>query len=111
MEKAVRGVPESSYYKGYLGYAYAKAGKIEQSRRILGELVEQSKTKYVSWQGIADIYGGLGETDHAFAALELAYQQGDTRLGGIRARYELDSQRASDPRFADLLKRLGLPPL
>jgi tetratricopeptide (TPR) repeat protein len=111
MEKAVHSMPESSYYRGFLGYALAKAGRSEEARRILGELIEESGTKYVSWLGIADIYAGLGEKDHAFAAIELAYQQGETRLGSLRARAELGFFWKTDPRFADLLKKIGLPPL
>jgi serine/threonine protein kinase/Tfp pilus assembly protein PilF len=111
MEKASQFIPESSYYRGYLGYACAKAGKTTEARKILGELIDATKTKYVSWLGIADIYAGLGEKDHTFAALELAYQQGDTRMDTLRARTELDSSWADDPRFAELLKKIGLPAL
>ena len=111
MEKAVQSLPESSYYRGFLGYALARAGRTIEARKILGALIEESRTKYVSWLGIAYIYAGLGEKDHSFAALELAYQQGDSRLDGIRARGELDSIWENDPRFAELLKKIGLPPL
>jgi Tfp pilus assembly protein PilF len=111
MEIIVQSIPESSYYRGYLGYACARAGKTERSRKILGELIEEARTKYVSWLGIANIYVGLGEKDHAFAALELAYQQGDPRMDGLRARASVDSYWTEDPRFAMLLKKIGLPPL
>jgi non-specific serine/threonine protein kinase len=111
LEKTVQSIPESTYYRGYLGYAYARAGKTGQARKILGELIEEAKTNYVSWLGIADIYVGLGEKDHAFAALELAYQQGDPRMDGIRAHADVDSYWTTDPRFAGLLKKIGLPPL
>jgi Tfp pilus assembly protein PilF len=111
MERVVQSVPESSYFRGYLGYAYARAGKTVEARRILGELIEEGRTKYVSWLGIAYIYAGLGEKEHAFAALELAYQQGDTLMYAIRAPADLDSPWKSDPRFSELLKRIGLPPL
>jgi TolB-like protein/lipoprotein NlpI len=111
MEKAVQSLPESSYYRGFLGYALARAGRTIEARKILGALIEESRTKYVSWLGIAYIYAGLGEKDHSFAALELAYQQGDSRLDGIRARGELDSIWENDPRFTGLLKKIGLPPL
>jgi tetratricopeptide (TPR) repeat protein len=110
-EKAIQFIPESSYYRGYLGYACARAGKTERARKILAELTEEARTKYVSWLGIANIYVGLGEKDHAFAALELAYQQGDTRMDAIRARADVDSYWTDDPRFAMLLKKIGLPPL
>jgi len=111
MEKAVKFMPESSYFRGFLGYTLAKAGRTEDARRILGELIEESRTKYVSWFGIAYIYAGLGEMDHSFAALELAYQQGDTRMDSLRARADLNALWKADPRFAVLLKKIGLPPL
>jgi len=111
IEKGVRSMPESSYYRGHLGYACARAGRTEEARKILGELIDEAKTKYVSWLGIAEIYAGLGERDHAFAALELAYQQGDTRMDILRATADLDPFWKADPRFAGLLKKVGLPPL
>ena len=111
MEYAVQSIPESSYYRAYLGFTLAKAGKTKEARKILGELIEDAKTKYVSWLGIADIYAGLHEKDHMFAALELAFQQGDTRMGDIRARAGVESLWTDDPRFAELLKKIGLPPL
>jgi serine/threonine protein kinase/tetratricopeptide (TPR) repeat protein len=111
MEFVVRAIPESSYYRAYLGYTLAKDGKTEDARKILGDLIEEARTKYVSWLGIADIYSGLGEKDHAFAALELAYQQGDTRMDALRIRAAFEPSWTSDPRFAELLKKVGLPPL
>jgi len=111
MEFAVHGIPESSYYRAYLGYTLAKAGRTAEARKILGDLIEEAKTNYVSWLGIADIYSGLGEKDHAFAALELAYQQGDTRMDTIRVRAPLEPSWTVDPRFVELLKKVGLPPL
>jgi eukaryotic-like serine/threonine-protein kinase len=111
IEEASRTIPESSYFRAFLGYALAKEGRTEEARAILGELIEQAKSKYVSWLGIANIYTGLGERDHAIAALELAYQQGDPRMSAIRAWANLDTFWATDPRFAELLKKIGLPPL
>ena len=111
MEKTVNSAPESSYYRGFLGYTLAKAGRTEEARKILGELTEEARTKYVSWLGIAYIYAGLGEKDHSFAALELAYQQGESRMDALRARADLDTFWKNDPRLADLLKKIGVPPL
>jgi hypothetical protein len=74
-------------------------------------LIEEAKTKYVSWLGIAYIYAGLNEKDHSFAALELAYQQGDPRMDSLRARANPVPSWKDDPRFAALLKKIGLPPL
>jgi serine/threonine protein kinase/Tfp pilus assembly protein PilF len=111
IEKTVRAYPESSYYRGFQGYALAKAGHPEEARKILEALIEESKTKYVSWMGIAYIYLGLEEIDHSFAALELAYQQGESRLDTLRVRAELNPKWKADPRCAELLKKIGLPPL
>ena len=111
MEKAVQFYPESSYYRGILGYTLAKAGRTAEARKILAELTEQAKTKYVSWLGIAYVYAGLGEKDHSFAALDLAYQQGDTRMCQLRARVERDTFWKTDARCAELLKKIGLPAL
>ncbi|HXX23611.1 MAG TPA: tetratricopeptide repeat protein, partial [Terriglobia bacterium] len=113
MEKVVHAYPESSFYRAHYAYALAKAGRTQEARKILGELIEESKTKYVSWLGIAYIYVGLDEQDHSFAALELAYQQGDTRMYSVRSRAHegLESAWIPDPRFAQMLKKIGLPPL
>jgi serine/threonine protein kinase/tetratricopeptide (TPR) repeat protein len=111
MEKTVQFYPESSYYRGILGYTLAKAGRTAEARKILADLTEQAKTKYVSWLGIAYVYAGLGERDHSFAALDLAYQQGDTRMCQLRARVERETFWKTDARCAELLKKIGLPPL
>jgi serine/threonine protein kinase/Tfp pilus assembly protein PilF len=111
IEKTVGAYPESSYYHGFQGYALAMAGRSEEARKILESLIEESKTKYVSWLGIASIYLGLEEIDHSFAALELAYQQGESRLDTFRVRADLNPKWKADPRCAELLKKIGLPPL
>ena len=53
-----------------LGNAYAREGKTADARKLLGELQQRSKQRYVSWCHIANIYAGLGENDQAFASLE-----------------------------------------
>ena len=57
----------------------------------------------------AVIYAGLGEKDQAFAFLEKAYEQRESKLVMVKASPLSDPLR-SDPRFADLLRRIGLPP-
>ena len=111
IEKTVRAYPESSYYLGFEGYALAKAGRTDEARKILETLIEESKTKYVSWLGIAYIYAGLDEIDHSFAALEFAYQQGESRMDSLRPIAALVPVWKSDPRCSQLLKKIGLPPL
>lgn len=58
---------------------------------------------------VAAVYAGFGEKDQAFAWLEKSFQDHSTRLG--RTRYETGFETLrSDPRFADLLRRMGLKP-
>jgi len=101
--------PDITWYKGLLGHAYARAGKSAEARKLLSELKEQSKRRYVPWGDLATIYAGLGEKDRAFACLEKAYERRDARLVEAKV-YPLFDPLRSDPRFADLLRRIGLPP-
>jgi hypothetical protein len=67
------------------------------------------KRRYVSWVDIAPICAGLGDDDQAFFSLQRAYDQHDTKLIRVNVEPRFDSLRA-DPRFSDLLHRIGLPP-
>ena len=57
---------------------------------------------------LAEVYAGLGEKDQAFAWLEKDFQARSSLLIFINV-YPLDPLR-DDPRYADLLQRLGLRP-
>jgi tetratricopeptide (TPR) repeat protein len=93
---------------GALGYAYAKSGRKDEARKLLVDLKEQSKTRYVASYWIAVIYAGLDEKDEAFAWLEKAYQERSWFLVWLKMDPQLDSLR-SDPRFTDLIRRIGFP--
>ena len=108
-QRAITLSPNITLYKAGLGQAYARTGKSSEARKLLYELKQQSKRSYVSWLGLADIYAGLAEKDQAFACVEQAYEQRDANLVQARVDPLLDPLR-SDPRFQDLLRRMGLPP-
>jgi TolB-like protein/DNA-binding winged helix-turn-helix (wHTH) protein len=93
---------------GNLGQAYAAAGRREEAQLVLAELNELAKRRYVSFYRLAEIYAALGQPDQAFAYLEKAYQARATHLCNLKVEPTLDSLRP-DPRFADLLRRVGLP--
>src|ERR1043166_3111980 len=93
---------------GNLGYAYAKSVRKDEARKLLAELKEQSKRRYVAPYWIAMIHAGLDEKDEAFAWLEKAYQERSWFLVWIKMDPQVDSLR-SDSRFTDLLRRIGLP--
>jgi serine/threonine protein kinase/Tfp pilus assembly protein PilF len=107
-EQAVQSSPESPVYRGMLAYAYAQTGRIEEARKILGDVIQEAKTDRASWQDVAGIYAALGEKDHAFAALEMASQRRDSRMTMLLDHEALMPLR-NDPRFSDLLRRVGLP--
>jgi serine/threonine protein kinase/Flp pilus assembly protein TadD len=91
-----------------LGYYCAKGKRKDEARKLLGELIEQSKTHYVPSYWIAVIYVGLGEKDEALKLLEKAYQERSFFLLFIKTEPKLDDLR-SDPRFTDLVRRIGFP--
>jgi TolB-like protein/predicted Ser/Thr protein kinase len=68
----------------------------------------QRKVGYSSAYGIAELYADLGATDQAFSWLQTAYQERDIGLLALKTNFLLDPIR-SDPRFADLVRKLGLP--
>jgi serine/threonine protein kinase/tetratricopeptide (TPR) repeat protein len=88
-----------------LGYAYAVAGRRQEAQKVLDKLNELSKQKYVPAASRVIIYAGLGEKDKAFEWLEKGYE--DRSIFSIKVDPTLDSLR-SDPRFADLLRRMNL---
>jgi TolB-like protein/DNA-binding winged helix-turn-helix (wHTH) protein/Tfp pilus assembly protein PilF len=90
-----------------LGYAYAVAGKTTEARRVLDELNELSKDRYVSPFRFALVYIGLGDKDQAFAWLNKAFDEDPYRLAVLKANPRFDSLRA-DPRCTDLLRRMKL---
>ena len=88
-----------------LGAAYAQAGDQPQARAVLERL--QSSTDYVSPGELAILLAALGERDQAFASLERGYAAHDIHLRYLGVSAGFDPLR-SDPRFQDLLRRVGL---
>ena len=92
-----------------IGYVYARMGRRGDAQKVLADLKERSKHEYVAPSHIAKIYIALGDRDQAFAWLEKGYQQRDSWLTFLKGDPMYDPIR-SDPRFQDLLRRIGLPP-
>ena len=91
-----------------LGRAYAKAGKRNEANRVLDELQKLSAIRYVSSLELAAIYAALGESEQAFQRLETAYKERSFHLINLGVRPEFGPLR-TDPRFKDLVRRIGLP--
>ncbi|HWY54931.1 MAG TPA: tetratricopeptide repeat protein [Terriglobales bacterium] len=95
-------------YVAGVGCALAVAGKRADAHKIIDELAQSSKSGYVSPYYIARLHSALGEQDRAFEWLEKAYEVRDDQLPEVKAEPLFDGVR-SDPRYADLLRRMNLP--
>jgi len=90
-----------------LGYAQAASQQTAEARRTLDELTKRSQDTYVQPASIAAIYAGLGDKNQAFAWLEKAYADRSAWLVNLKVD-PFFASLAGDPRFADLLRRVGL---
>src|SRR5207247_2393794 len=85
-----------------LGHALARSGKRAEAQKVLAELKELSKRRYVPPFDIALVYVGLGDKAHALEWLQKAYEDRSVRLTYIKVDPQLDTLRG-EPRFQDLL--------
>jgi serine/threonine-protein kinase len=94
-----------------LAHSYAAAGKRPEAQKVLDKLNQRSTQEFVAADAMAGIYVDLGEKDKAFEWLEKGYERRSLGLAGVDLKVdpEWDSLR-SDPRFADLLRRMNLQP-
>jgi hypothetical protein len=72
-------------------------------------LDEQARHGYVSPYGLAYIHVALGEKDEAFVLLNKAHEERSSDVIDLKVDPQLDPLR-SDPRFAELLRRMGFSP-
>lgn len=102
-------VDRNHYVLGSLGYAYALAGRKDEARKIIDQLTRLSKDRFVSPYSIAIIYAGLSDADRTFEWRNKAYEERAETIGWIKVDARLNNVR-SDPRFANLVRRVGLSP-
>ena len=107
LEKGVSLSHRSPALVGLLISAYAQAGNRREAFRLLAELKRRKQTSYVPTAAFVLAYLGLGENDQAFAWLEQAYKEQSNILQLLKVFPFFDPIRG-DPRFIDLLHRVGL---
>jgi TolB-like protein/Tfp pilus assembly protein PilF len=107
-QRAIQLSPPSPRILGALGRTFAKAGKPRQVHKILNDLGELAKKRYVSPFELASIYFALNQLDHGFTWLSKAYQDRCFELVAIKVDPKFDSV-AGDARFEALFSQLGLP--
>jgi hypothetical protein len=94
---------------GAFAVAYAVFDNKAKAQKLLKELRELSERRFASAYDFAILYAGLGEKDQAFEWLERAYEERSFSLVmSLKAEPRLDNLQ-SDPRFQDLVRRVGLP--
>jgi TolB-like protein/Flp pilus assembly protein TadD len=106
-EKELAIFPNSAPALSALAYGYGVTGRRAEAERLLNQLDELSKHKYVRAIDVARAFAGLREKDKAFEWLEKGYEEHS--IGVIKVDPSFDPLR-SDPRFADLLRRMNLQP-
>jgi TolB-like protein/tetratricopeptide (TPR) repeat protein len=109
-QKTVELSGRASRYQGDLGYCYAVTGRRAEAQAILKELEVKYARREAVGQYLADVYAGLGDKDEAFAWLGRDFERrSGIRLPYIKWWFTFDDLR-SDPRYVDLLRRMGLTP-
>ena len=107
-EKGVRLSGGSPLMNAALAQTLATAGAREKALQILDDLTKLATQKYVTPYFFAGIHIGLGEEDHAMEYLEKSYEEHSHWLMYLHMDPSMDGLR-SNPRFQDLLRRVGLP--
>jgi len=110
LRKAMALVPQQPLILGALAHAYARAGQRGEALKLVSTMkrIEAEERGYVAPFGLIWAYAAL-DKDKAFAYLETSYQQGrPPRMVWVNVDPLLEPLR-SDPRFKDLVRRIGLP--
>jgi len=109
LQKGVELSGRASQELGFLGYGYGALGKRAEAGALLKELEERYARKESPAMHLAAVYAGLGEKDQAFAWLEKDFEARTGLLIFITIAPDYDTLR-DDPRYTDLLRRIGLRP-
>jgi TolB-like protein/Flp pilus assembly protein TadD len=109
VERAVRISATNPSAKSDLAYAYGKAGRMEDVRKILAELLEMHEKSKRAAPAIAGVYATLGENDKAFEWLDKAIEEHSPYLSAFKLDFVYGPLR-SDPRYAEVVRRIGLIP-
>ncbi len=99
---------ENQFVAGGLGWVYAVSGRRADALKIAKEFRDLSSHAYVDFYLVAGIYAGLGDKDEAFQLLEKGYEGHSATMPYLAVDIFWYGMR-SDPRYGDLLRRMGLP--
>ena len=106
LELAQQADPRPSFRLLNLAQAYARAGRRKEALSNLAQILQIQKTSWVSPSSLAMVYDALGDTDQAFALWNKAIDEREASVVYLKAMPVGDIRK--DPRYLDLLKRVGL---
>jgi TolB-like protein len=92
-----------------LAITYARLGRNDDARRVVNQLVDRANRYYFPGEQIAAVYAALGDNDNAFLWLNRAIDEHSPTLAQIAFAREYRALR-SDPRFNEVLSRIGIDP-
>jgi len=107
-EKSVNLSGGSPLMRAALAQTFATTGAAQEAIQVLDDLQKLAKERYVAPHFFAGIYVGLGKHDRAIEYLEKSYAEHCHWLIYLHIDPSMDDLR-NDPRFHDLLRRVGLP--
>jgi len=103
--KAVQ-LDEDPFALALLGQAHARAGQRDEANKILTQLNQEAKARYVSAYGVGLVFLGLGDKNRAIEELERAYRENDGgNVYNIKIDPMLDDLRGT-PRFEELAEKI-----
>ena len=107
LHKTVELTGGEAFVVAQLGWAYGMAGNKQETQKILDELKNRARREHIDPLAFAWLNIALGDKEAAFSWLERAYEARSSWLIFLKVHQFYDSLR-SDPRYHDLLRRLGL---
>ncbi len=110
VRRAVELSQRSTIATAVLAHAYASAGRTGEARALLEELLRRSEREYVPSYWIGLVYVGLNDAEQAFRWFDRAFEERSSWLTWVAVEPRFDGLRR-DRRFAQLVRRMGLPQL
>ena len=108
LKAATKSAGEVPLVDAVLGLAYAVSGRREEAQKVVGAFTAAARVRYIPPMYFVILYAGLGEKEKALAWLEKAFEERSDLLTWVNVEPMMDDVR-SDPRFQDLIRRIGLP--
>ncbi len=95
-------------YLAAVGFLYGRTGDRKESEKVLADILRLSKVEYVPPYLMGSVCVGLGKFDEAFIWFNRAIDEHSNSMEYLKVDPIFDPVR-NDPRFAQLMKKVGLP--